>query len=73
MGRQTIPWNEASVISMTAFHGRGFFSAVFQPGDLQAAEAALALLRLLVAQDQASVYTRPYTPEGERPRWNVWG
>ena len=19
------------------------------------------------------VYTRPYTPEGERPRWNVWG
>jgi hypothetical protein len=38
----------------------------------QEAEAALALLRLLVAQDRASVYTRPYTPEGERPRWNVW-
>jgi hypothetical protein len=18
------------------------------------------------------VYTRPYTPEGKRPRWNVW-
>ena len=35
-------------------------------------DAALALLPLLVAQDQATVYTRPYTPEGERPRWNVW-
>src|SRR5262245_27429199 len=39
----------------------------------QEAEAALALLRLLVAQGQATVYTRPYTPESERPRWNVWG
>jgi hypothetical protein len=38
----------------------------------QEAEAALTLLRSLVAQDQATVYTRPYTPEGERPRWNVW-
>src|SRR5690242_15813184 len=38
----------------------------------QEAAAALALLRLLVAQGQATVYTRPYTPEGERPRWNVW-
>jgi hypothetical protein len=28
-------------------------------------------LRLLVAQDLATVDTRPYTPEGERPRWNV--
>jgi len=37
----------------------------------QEAEAALALLRLLVAQGQATVYTRPYTLEGERPRWNV--
>jgi hypothetical protein len=38
----------------------------------QEAGAALALLRLLVAQHQATVYTRPSTPEGERPRWNVW-
>jgi hypothetical protein len=28
--------------------------------------------RVLVAQDQANVYTRPDTPEGERARWNVW-
>src|SRR5689334_1090787 len=38
----------------------------------QEAEAALALLRVLVEQDRASVYTRPYTPEGKRARWNVW-
>jgi hypothetical protein len=38
----------------------------------QEAEAALELLRLLVDQGRASVYTRPYTPEGKRPRWNVW-
>jgi hypothetical protein len=35
-----LQWNEAIVISMTAFHGRGFFSSVFQPGDIQAAVAA---------------------------------
>jgi hypothetical protein len=28
--------------------------------------------RVLVAQHQASVSTRPSTPEGERARWNVW-
>jgi hypothetical protein len=36
------------------------------------AEAALGLLRLLVSSGAADVYTRPFTPEGERPRWNVW-
>lgn len=44
-----LSWNEAIVISMTAFHGRGFFSAVFQPGDLQAAVAAIeAFIGLLI-------------------------
>jgi hypothetical protein len=38
----------------------------------QEAEAALSLLRLMVAHDQADVYTQPFTPEGARPRWNVW-
>jgi hypothetical protein len=37
---------------MTAFHGRGFFAAVFQPGDLQAvvaaAEAFIGLLSEIV-------------------------
>jgi hypothetical protein len=42
-------WNEALVVSMTAFHGRGFFAAVFQPGDLQAAVAAVeAFIGLLI-------------------------
>jgi hypothetical protein len=44
-----LQWNEAIVISMTAFHGRGFFSAVFQPGDVQAAVAAVeAFIGLLI-------------------------
>jgi hypothetical protein len=42
-------WNEAIVVSMTAFHGRGFFSTAFQPGDLQAAVAAVeAFIGLLI-------------------------
>jgi uncharacterized protein YjbI with pentapeptide repeats len=46
---QALPWNEAIVVSMTAFHGRGFFAAVFQPGDLQAAVAAVeAFIGLLI-------------------------
>lgn len=44
-----LSWNEAIVVSMTAFHGRGFFAAVFQPGDLQAAVAAVeAFIGLLI-------------------------
>jgi hypothetical protein len=43
----------------------------------QEAEAAPALVGLrfcacCLAQDQASVYTPPSTPEGKRPRWKVW-
>jgi hypothetical protein len=34
--------------------------------------AALGLLRLLVSAGTADIYMRPFTPEGERPRWNVW-
>jgi uncharacterized protein YjbI with pentapeptide repeats len=46
---QPLPWNEAIVVSMTAFHGRGFFAAVFQPGDVQAAVAAVeAFIGLLI-------------------------
>jgi hypothetical protein len=36
------------------------------------AYAALGLLKLLVEAGAADVYRRPFTPEGERPRWNVW-
>jgi hypothetical protein len=46
---QPLSWNEAMVISTTAFHGRGFFSSVLQPGDLQAAVAAVeAFIGLLI-------------------------
>jgi hypothetical protein len=46
---QALSWNEAIVIGMTAFHGRGFFSSVFQPGGLQAAVAAVeAFIGLLI-------------------------
>jgi uncharacterized protein YjbI with pentapeptide repeats len=46
---QPLTWNESIVVSMTAFHGRGFFAAVFQPGDVQAAVAAVeAFIGLLI-------------------------
>jgi hypothetical protein len=32
---QALSWNEALVVSLTAFHGRGFFATAFQPGDPQ--------------------------------------
>ena len=42
-------WNESIVISMTAFHGRGFFPEQFKPGDPQAMVAALeAFIGLLI-------------------------
>lgn len=42
-------WNESIVISMTAFHGRGFFPEQFHPGDPQALAAAIeALVGLLI-------------------------
>lgn len=44
-----LAWNEAIVISMTAFHGRGFFPTQFQPGDPQALVAAIeAFVGLLI-------------------------
>jgi uncharacterized protein YjbI with pentapeptide repeats len=44
-----LAWNEAIVISMTAFHGRGFFPAQFKPGDPQALVAAIeAFVGLLI-------------------------
>jgi hypothetical protein len=43
-----LSWNEALVVSLTAFHGRGFFATTFQPGDppaaLVAEEAVIGLL-----------------------------
>lgn len=58
---QPLPWNEAIVVSMTAFHGRGFFSAVFQPGDLQAAVAAVeAFIGLLIEIVLIATFTNQF-------------
>jgi hypothetical protein len=58
---QVLSWNEAIVISMTAFHGRGFFSAVFQPGDLQAAVAAVeAFIGLLIEIVLIATFTQRF-------------
>lgn len=44
-----LAWNEALIISLTAFHGRGFFPEQFQPGDPQSAIAAVeAVIGLLI-------------------------
>jgi uncharacterized protein YjbI with pentapeptide repeats len=59
--RQTLSWNEAIVISMTAFHGRGFFSSVFQPGDVQAAVAAVeAFIGLLIEIVLIATFTQRF-------------
>jgi hypothetical protein len=56
-----LSWNEAIVVSMTAFHGRGFFSAVFQPGDLQAAVAAVeAFIGLLIEIVLIATFTQRF-------------
>jgi Pentapeptide repeats (8 copies) len=56
-----LTWNEAVVISMTAFHGRGFFTAVFQPGDLQAAVAAVeAFIGLLIEITFIATFTQRF-------------
>jgi Pentapeptide repeats (8 copies) len=48
-GPHYLSWYEAFVVSMTAFHGRGFFVGTFSPGDPQALVAAIeAFLGLLI-------------------------
>jgi uncharacterized protein YjbI with pentapeptide repeats len=58
---QTLSWNEALVVSMTAFHGRGFFGSAFQPGDPQAAIAAVeALVGLLIEITFIATFTQRF-------------
>jgi uncharacterized protein YjbI with pentapeptide repeats len=45
----SLAWNEAFVVSMTAFHGRGFSPTTFAPGDpLSFASAAEAFVGLVI-------------------------
>jgi hypothetical protein len=56
-----LSWNEAIVVSMTAFHGRGFFSSVFQPGDPQAAVAeAEAFIGLFIEITFIATFTQRF-------------
>jgi uncharacterized protein YjbI with pentapeptide repeats len=64
LGVQTghaLAWNEAGVISLTAFHGRGFFPTAFQPGDPQAALAAIeAVIGLLIEITFIATFTQRF-------------
>lgn len=56
-----LAWNEALVISMTAFHGRGFFPGQFQPGDPQAMVAAVeAVIGLLIEISFIAIFTKRF-------------
>jgi hypothetical protein len=58
---QPLSWNEAIVVSMTAFHGRGFFAAAFKPGDLVAAVAAVeAFIGLLIEIVLIATFTQRF-------------
>jgi uncharacterized protein YjbI with pentapeptide repeats len=57
----TLTWNESGVVSLTAFHGRGFFATAFQPGDPQAAVAAVeAVLGLLIEITFIATFTNRF-------------
>lgn len=50
------------------------FPTVDDLPDLECYDAAriLSVLWRLCHAQVAEVYTRPYAPQDERPRWNVW-
>jgi hypothetical protein len=57
----TLTWNEAGVVSLTAFHGRGFFATAFAPGDPQAALAAIeAVIGLLIEITFIATFTQRF-------------
>lgn len=58
---QSLSWNAALVVSLTAFHGRGFFATAFQPGDPQAAVAAAeAVFGLLIEITFIATFTQRF-------------
>jgi uncharacterized protein YjbI with pentapeptide repeats len=58
---QALTWNEALVVSLTSFHGRGFFATAFQPGDPQAAVAAIeAVFGLLIEITFIATFTNRF-------------
>jgi hypothetical protein len=56
-----LAWYEALVVSLTAFHGRGFFSQQFSPGDPQSILAAgEAVVGLLIEISFIATFTQRY-------------
>jgi uncharacterized protein YjbI with pentapeptide repeats len=56
-----LAWYEALVVSLTAFHGRGFFSQQFQPGDPQSIIAAIeAVVGLLIEISFIATFTQRF-------------
>jgi uncharacterized protein YjbI with pentapeptide repeats len=56
-----LAWYEALVVSLTAFHGRGFFSQQFRPGDPQSIIAALeAVVGLLIEISFIATFTQRF-------------
>lgn len=56
-----LAWYEALVVSLTAFHGRGFFSQQYQPGDPQSIIAAFeAVMGLLIEISLIATFTKRF-------------
>jgi hypothetical protein len=56
-----LAWYEALVVSLTAFHGRGFFAQQFNPGDPQAILAAgEAVVGLLIEISFIATFTQRF-------------
>lgn len=60
-GGQHLPWLESVVISLTAFHGRGFFSQLYQPGDPASVLAAFeAVIGLIIEISFIVIFTKRF-------------
>ncbi len=60
-GPHHLQWYEALVVSLTAFHGRGFFAEAFRPGDPQAfVAAAEAVVGLLIEISFIATFTQRF-------------
>lgn len=60
-GAHHLAWDQALVISLTAFHGRGFFADQFKPEDPQAFVAALeAVIGLLIEISFIATFTQRF-------------
>ena len=60
-GPHHLAWYEALVVSLTAFHGRGFFAEQFKPADPQAFVAAVeAVVGLFIEISFIATFTHRF-------------